>query len=63
MAIKHKPRMLISINFQSEEVKSVYDNYSKILEWFRLLYYFFSLLSDPLLMEGLSQYIAFFGPS
>ena len=40
--------MLISINFQSEEVKPAYNYHSWISERFRLLYYFFSLFFDPL---------------
>ena len=46
MAIKHKPRMLISMNFQSEEVKSIYDDHSRISEWSKLLSSFFLSLSS-----------------
>jgi len=58
MAFKHELRMLISINFQSEEIKSGYNDHSRISEWFRLLFYLFSLFCDPLFIEGLSHYIA-----
>ena len=60
VTIKHKPRMLISINFQFEEVKSVYDGYSPISEWFRLLYCSFSsLFRSPFHGESSTLYIFF----
>ena len=64
MAIKHKARLLISVEFQSEEVKSVYDDCSQISEWFRLLYCSFSLSSlNPPFMKSLPHYIASFESS
>ena len=47
MTIKHQTRILISVSFQSKEVKSVYDDCSQISKWFRLLYSSFSPPSPP----------------
>ena len=61
MAIKHKARILISVGSQSEEVKSVYDDCSQISEWFKLLYYSFSLSSfDPPFHEESSTLYSLF---
>ena len=63
-AIKHEAKILISVSFESDEVKSVYDDCSQISEWLGLLYSSFSLsFSDPLFMKSLPPYIASFESS
>ena len=64
VATKHKARIFISMSLQSEEVESVYDDCSKVLEQFGLLYCSFSLSSfDPPFVESLPPYIALFESS
>ena len=48
MIIRYKQDVLISIDFQSEEVKSMYIDHSRISEWFRLLSSFSLSFSIPL---------------
>ena len=61
MVIKDKARILISVNFQSEEVKSMNDDCSQISKWFILLYcFFFSLLlPSPFHEESSTLYSLF----
>ena len=61
MTIKHQTRILISVSFQSKEVKSVYDDCSQISKWFILLYcFFFSLLlPSPFHEESSTLYSLF----
>ena len=61
MATKHKARIFISMSLQSEEIESMYDDFSKVSEHFGLLYCSFPLSSfDPLFVESLSPYITLF---